>query len=985
MPKMKISKSDRVRQHLIRGRCWDLVRLGSLGASLLLVLWRYLPPRLSPLLELLPIRTIDVFLLVITIMLLALKPWASEVKPPDQSWWSQQCQMLRSSLGMPCYHTHPPIWVAGICGISIIGLLLGSSSTLTVALSLPPNAGNTYWALAGACLAFLASLIAFGLTRSSYVPPRPTGFWKRITSGLSVLAYRNRCIRLLSPVFSLGYLLWGLSQDSPTDSVLWAMACGSLIGVAFPICADWKRERPTSHQRSTGTTHDVLGFKTFPELQAWVNTDKPVEDIQDDAFNHGPIAIRMAKRLRLAKPPSMIVYGDFGTGKSTLGNLVKGELHRSSIRTEFISVNLWPYENSKAAVMGILGSLIGSLSKWTDIAGLRGMPAGYLEAMGAAGSWWNALSKLTSPPGVTDCLRRLDDILLSTGLRYVLWIEDLERFSGIAETALDPWSRWEKIQPLLSLIHQLDETQSITVVLATTDLHLGFDEEKIARFVEEMPELHPEMKANLLCLFREGCRQLCPKVIDPNPGLRMELNQLKDRARTGFTRALMDSSFQPISLAILSLCDTPRSFKMGLRWCLDFWKRYPGEIDFDNLLVATLARMDNARAYQSLLEARNSLMFREGSSNMSPEDTLAEHLKASGLSERKSAAFVAVAKFLFLEERGRGGQTVSRKTLRSQTYWDRLLHEPDLSEDEKDQSILRDLAHGTDEKVLSRLESPELGEALIDFRFTIGRERIARVFLLLVAKRCSERPSEEWITNNDLEGTFTAPGLINFWRICMAMSKDELLSSDDLWPLLRDTIPVIVAANLTLASDIDYLFVVAENDGRFQDVLHTRNGSSQRCKVRALIRRNLFKTFTGDPERLAHALEAQSPPVLAWLTWGLEKIREKEKDISAGKPVFGGKVPFRKETWRPFAETLLKAIPISAKACLPQIAHLVVHSFSGFGGGSYRFDEELADRLFGDVALLRTALAGQKVEEWEKYPQVQELISERNPLRKNRL
>jgi hypothetical protein len=61
------------------------------------------------------------------------------------------------------------------------------------------------------------------------------------------------------------------------------------------------------------------------------------------------------------------------------------------------------------------------------------------------------------------------------------------------------------LNPIRALLHGLDKKRSISVVAATTELKAGFDLEKIARYIEEIPKLPDDVVLKVLNTFREGC------------------------------------------------------------------------------------------------------------------------------------------------------------------------------------------------------------------------------------------------------------------------------------------------------------------------------------------------------------------------------------------------------------------------------------------------------------------------------------------------
>lgn len=145
-----------------------------------------------------------------------------------------------------------------------------------------------------------------------------------------------------------------------------------------------------------------------------------------------------------------------------------------------------------------------ALAGEVSVAAVRGLPQSYVEAVSSAGGIWSTLGRLVhgrreSP---VKTLRRVDDIATAIDRRFVVWIEDLERFAGSTsgdgtETLEDA----ERLNPIRALLFALDSLGSVTVITATTSLQVRFDLEKTARFVEVLPRPPESRSRECLVLF----------------------------------------------------------------------------------------------------------------------------------------------------------------------------------------------------------------------------------------------------------------------------------------------------------------------------------------------------------------------------------------------------------------------------------------------------------------------------------------------------
>jgi hypothetical protein len=128
----------------------------------------------------------------------------------------------------------------------------------------------------------------------------------------------------------------------------------------------------------------------------------------------------------------------------------------------------------------VIRGLVDALAKEVNVIGLRGLASSYADAMSASGGWLAALVRLQGvPTRPLDALKAIDVVATTIGIRYVVWIEDLERFAA-GETPEANEEKLEKLNPIRALLYGLDQLSSITVVTATIKLRMRFDIEKSA-------------------------------------------------------------------------------------------------------------------------------------------------------------------------------------------------------------------------------------------------------------------------------------------------------------------------------------------------------------------------------------------------------------------------------------------------------------------------------------------------------------------------
>ena len=274
---------------------------------------------------------------------------------------------------------------------------------------------------------------------------------------------------------------WSSRWDGAHDLVLclstiplfaWLIALTPLLA-AVTYCVTYEREVPPSRsdESAAGTTLPV----DFSSILAWVADDREIRTPADDRFAHAPFAALLAARIRDRSKASHALIGPRGSGKSSIACFVEFELGRSS---QFViaRISLWPFDSAEAAVRGVLQRIIQQLGSRIDCLALTGLPEQYVSAIERTPGQWGILGRLLR--GNSEPRQMIDGIeesLLATDLRLVVWIEDLERFARSDST--DSEARDESRNPsaIQALLHLLDDREQITVVIADTAIRRGFD------------------------------------------------------------------------------------------------------------------------------------------------------------------------------------------------------------------------------------------------------------------------------------------------------------------------------------------------------------------------------------------------------------------------------------------------------------------------------------------------------------------------------
>jgi hypothetical protein len=723
-------------------------------------------------------------------------------------------------------------------------------------------------------------------------------------------------------VLTLPARIWSIRHSFGFESIaqkigMVGAACAGGAGLSLVVFAMVDRFRRRIVAAPSFPSKRRVALGTFEDLRRWLKTDRPVTSEADDAFALTSMAERIARRLLEPSPAAQALVGAFGSGKSSVLSLVQEKLGRRSgaAGVRLVPVAVWPFDTSRAAVEGIIQSLIDKVGAEVDVLALRGLSESYVEAMSAASSWVGALARLQGGRSPNETLQAIDRVAITTGLQFVVWIEDLERFAGRPEESD------EKLNPIRALLFGLDQLRAVTVVTATTSLRLRFDLEKIARFVEEIPRLPERDVVRLLGVFRQGCRALGDYIDPASAAARKKLDDLTREERGAAD--LFGVFMHGIVDALPELCATPRTLKQALRACLDAWETLLGEIDFDDLLVVSVLREGQPDAFallQSYLSYWRGLGPRDEKESREVRaawDAALRNTVPDGQT-RKAVQIAISLVFEPTDDRPQGLRQHAHAD-----YWLRYMTRDTLRASERDQPVLRALTRGDDAEIARLLADQDASGAVEDFSSILQLELVIRLLGVVVENANRVSPAA-WHEGQPA-------GLIPLWRIWLRRIRVDKFSQADAFAAVKRAYDVSVPVNPAVAARIEQYFASA--DSTVPTVIGPENRQAGRKHLRQVLR----SAYAGKARVLATNLAGAAPPILLWLTWSLDEVRAGQLD----GPPFDG--------WDELAPTILEATALEPQTMLPQVACLVVRRVNEFRSKvTYAFDEGLAKTLFGD-------------------------------------
>lgn len=752
-------------------------------------------------------------------------------------------------------------------------------------------------------------------------------------------------------------------------------SCFGAVGIALVAFCSIRRgffahvsEAPSD---STPGPHRRPNWKeqlqTLEGLRKWVRTDREVTHPCQDLFDHDSIARRIARRLADDQPmaaPTIAVVGERGSGKSTIGKLVEHHL-RANPQMLFVQLSLWPFDSTEAAVRGVLNEIVRVLGTRVNTLSLTGLPEQYAAAVEKLGPWASVLGVFRQSRNPKEIIEQVDRVALATDLRIVLWIEDLERFSGSATTEGERAAlrEEERLGPIRSLLWLLNECERIGVVVADTSLRSRFDVEKIARFVERVPQLNLDQAGEVIGFLRKECLNGYPKaVIDPvRPDERDKFKPSEPLVRSMRTYASSAPEPEPFD-ALIDVVRTPRSLKNVLRWTLETWEQLPGEIDLDHVTVASALRSSYPEVFEFV--DTNVHFFRRGFRTSGMDETKSmkhpayiafKELIAQPPFQPASADITSLVRFIFSAfptprhiadtdqqylTRPQGLDIVHGWIIAEPVdYWNRYLRCAPVSDDHSDQRVLRQIQSWKDEK------ENDLVCYLIDENRTTQVQAFLNQFsfsdLLRLLTEVVERERHD--DTYDWSDSQSPPGGVSVWRMFLHhRARDSRELALRLAELLQDLIPSHLPYTRFLLGHF-----CLPSQGSSASPLTDDNDTK---RLSELVRARLLKSFPpGNAGALRDALHGAHSHLLLYFV----------ADIKRGC-AWGGDLPI--EGWKPVAEVLQELAELEPTMGIPIMLTFVTTRIDRINDqiiddatgeprplayvAEYQFKEELARRFF---------------------------------------
>ena len=262
-----------------------------------------------------------------------------------------------------------------------------------------------------------------------------------------------------------------------------------------------------------------------------MNSDHPVESRSDDALGRAYLAHHVADRLIFAPMEHSIVfglYGPWGSGKTSLLNMVCEELENHDSPPVVVKFNPWNYPSSKNLVTPFLAllsecirrgehssiplkaswKLSNTIKNYSEVLASTADAFNWVPGLGIVSAVLRHFGKEDKKSASPAILKsRLSKLLLDTNTRIVVIIDDLDRLSN------------EAVRSVFQLVAAVADFPGVNYLLAY-DLNnvikalesvQGCEGERYLEKIVQIPiELHEPNSESILKMFVDGIDELVP-------------------------------------------------------------------------------------------------------------------------------------------------------------------------------------------------------------------------------------------------------------------------------------------------------------------------------------------------------------------------------------------------------------------------------------------------------------------------------------------
>lgn len=197
------------------------------------------------------------------------------------------------------------------------------------------------------------------------------------------------------------------------------------------------QKKQTEGENDGAEVNETLDLLTCTDdqFEKWITQERDEKTL--DFFDREPYIARMLERIQPAKNKTadkevdtqrskgQVLLGEFGSGKTTIVNLLEKELDPEWIVSRF---DCWQRSGKPEELAAqLMEQIIHDVGQQFEVASLVGLPESFASALYGSSHWWQLLDIWLRPDTPEQVIERLDNLLKVNNRKLLLVVENVDR------------------------------------------------------------------------------------------------------------------------------------------------------------------------------------------------------------------------------------------------------------------------------------------------------------------------------------------------------------------------------------------------------------------------------------------------------------------------------------------------------------------------------------------------------------------------------
>ena len=344
------------------------------------------------------------------------------------------------------------------------------------------------------------------------------------------------------------------------------------------------------------------------------NREVPINDKSGDLFGFQKRAEFLAQQVESGQ--NIMITGEWGSGKSSLCNLISNELKRNTdIKTIICKINCWGNRIQNFDET-LLNSILLELKQHCDTFFVSNVPSLYMNGFRSSDNWLKNLIGFILPNRIPPCevLAQLDSMLIHNKIRVIITVEDADRNE-------DKEFINKVVAPMLDSLNHLI---NIKFLFTITEGSIVQNHEMISRIVALKHVIIPPSEKFYILELYKFTRNLISSADDVIlPDEKNIINRLFGQFDGNYSsnnEIYIDGEKYPrinrivdsgVSMAyyLTSLIKSYRDFKFVLKDIEFRWNQIKGQVDLCDLIAFRMLEKFDIKIYDFVANKLNKDIF----------------------------------------------------------------------------------------------------------------------------------------------------------------------------------------------------------------------------------------------------------------------------------------------------------------------------------------------------------------------------------------